>query len=75
MEKDFKMTNSETGHHGTDLLWYRPIMVQNHYGTLAIARLLRVNFVIESDYLEKKTRKNIMPLEKLHLIKPFFEKF
>jgi len=36
----------EIGHHGTDLLWYRPNMVQNHYGTLVIARLLRVNFVI-----------------------------
>ena len=36
----------ETGHHGTDPLWYRPIMVQTHYGTLAIARLLRINFVI-----------------------------
>ena len=39
-------TLPETGHHGTDPLWYRPIMVQTHYGTLAIARLLRVNFVI-----------------------------
>ena len=37
---------SETGHHGTDPLWYRPIMVQTNYGTLAIARLLRIHFVI-----------------------------